>query len=94
MSAQQAGVLAGGQAFHIWGSRRRASGAWEKLSPRLSQLLRLLLNLRTGNRPSFTEPGEARRPPETLHRPQDWSGMSEWNFFIYLRDRSQPRELK
>lgn len=46
--AQEAGVLAGGQAFHIWVSRRRASGAWEKPSPRLSQLLRLLLNLRTG----------------------------------------------
>lgn len=41
-------MLAGSQAFHIWGSQRRASGAWEKLTPRLSQLLRLLLNLRTG----------------------------------------------
>lgn len=33
MIKQQAGVLAGGQASHIWGSWRRVSGAPEKLSP-------------------------------------------------------------
>lgn len=59
-------MLAGGQASHIWGSWRRASGAWEKLSPWLSQLLRLLLNPTKGNRPNFPERGGARRPPETL----------------------------
>lgn len=48
VSAQQAGVLAEGQASHIWGSRRRMSGAWEKLSPGLSQLLRLFLKLSMG----------------------------------------------
>lgn len=63
---QQAGVLVEGQASHIWGSRRRMSGAWEKLSPRLSQLLQLFLKLSTGGSPGFPEPRGAWRPPETL----------------------------
>ena len=45
VSARQAGVLAAGQASHIW-------GAPEELSPRLFQLLRLPLNLRTVTRPA------------------------------------------
>jgi hypothetical protein len=47
VSEQLAGVVARSQASYIWGSQLRSSGAPEKVSPGLPQLLQLLVNLRT-----------------------------------------------
>lgn len=82
MSAQQAKVLAGGQTSHIWGSWWRASGAWGKLSPWVSQLLRLLLNPTTGDQLNFPERGGAQRPPETLLIGL-WTGAACLNGIFY-----------